>query len=269
VLTALAAEPAVEPTPHRAISNQPQSHGERRKPLATLAVAVVGVILIGASIAVLLNNRPPSTAISNATALTATGIPVAVATFVAPESTTNAPTSTIAPTATLTHTLAPSVTATQTGTPTEIPASATATAQNVIAWLPPNVNALGQVKNIWDGITLRHPGPAKIRTYDKTVDPASSMRFVFFWCGDSESRLEKMLTAMKVSLVIDDKEINPSSILVYNENTCRRWATTLTGWRSGTKVVLEARYTFSEQVFDGTSTIEAGTYVHRLNVTVL
>jgi hypothetical protein len=269
VLTALAADAAAEPTPPRARSYPPQSHVQRRKPLATLAVAVVGVILIGAIIAVLLNNRPPTTVIANTTTLTATGIPIAAATLQTPASATNAPTNTIAPAATLTHTFAPSASPTITITPTNIPASATATAQNVIAWLPPNVNALGQVKNVWDGITLRHPGLSKIRTYDKTIDAASPMRFVFFWCGDTESRLEKMLSVMSVSLLIDDIEIKPSSILVYDENTCRRWATILSGWHSGTKVVLEVRYTFSEQVFDGTSTIEAGTYAHRLTVTVL
>jgi hypothetical protein len=78
-----------------------------------------------------------------------------------------------------------------------------------------------------------------------------------------------MLPAMKVDLVIDDKEIDPSSILVYDENNCRRWATLLSGWRPKTKVVLEVRYTLSAQVFDGTNTFEAGIYTHRLNVTVV
>jgi hypothetical protein len=79
----------------------------------------------------------------------------------------------------------------------------------------------------------------------------------------------QIVEAITVSLYVNDVELGSEAILFTQEGTCSRWATILTNWPpGGSQVTLEARYTFSTTVFDGTLSFAPGVYRHIVYVSV-
>jgi hypothetical protein len=124
-------------------------------------------------------------------------------------------------------------------------------------------------KSIWFDLAFQditNPGTV---TYRTSIPSDSVRAFSLKWCGDTVNRMYQIAAAITVSLYVNDIELSPESILFTQEDKCSRWATILTNWPpGGSEVTLEARYTFSTTVFDGSLSFAPGVYRHIVYVSV-
>jgi hypothetical protein len=138
----------------------------------------------------------------------------------------------------------------------------------LVASRPTNATDFRQYKSLWNGVNFKDMTSPGSQNYETSIDAKTVRSFSFTWCGDSPTRLQEIVAPLSVSFSIDDAKVPDSSILVLDEGNCRKWATILNGWKPGSTVALQIRYTLSKVIFDGTANYAAGDYVHQLKVHV-
>jgi serine/threonine-protein kinase len=152
--------------------------------------------------------------------------------------------------------------------PTATPPPVVRTTRPVAA-RPADTADFRRYKSIWFDLAFQditRPGSV---TYRTSITSDSVRAFSLKWCGDTVNRMVQIVEAITVSLYVNDVELGSEAILFTQEGTCSRWATILTNWPpGGSQVTLEARYTFSTTVFDGTLSFAPGVYRHIVYVSV-
>jgi SH3-like domain-containing protein len=133
---------------------------------------------------------------------------------------------------------------------------------------PANLNAFNRYRSVWANLKYLDLTTPGTQTYETTVDATIPLSFSFNWCADTPVRLRKILAPLKLSLFLNGKEIDQTSLLIIDQQACRKWATIINGFQSGDTHILEVYYTLSEVIFDGTTSFEAGDYVQRIIVNV-
>ena len=158
-----------------------------------------------------------------------------------------------------------------------------------VLWRPPSPTAVSalvrtnqptrreaqDIPSLWafysltEGLDLTEPGT---RSFAVDIDPASTFIWPFYWCASDEETLADNLRSITVDFMIDGVEVPATDILEYKmlsaDWDCQFWATTLSGWQSGSEPSLVIRYNFSQGVFDGVSNYPAGDYSFEIRANV-
>jgi len=132
------------------------------------------------------------------------------------------------------------------------------------------------IQSIWafysltEGLDLTQPGT---RSFAVDVDPASTFIWPYYWCASDKETLADNLRSITVDFMIDEVGVPATDILEYKmlsaDWDCQFWATTVSGWQSGSEPSLAIRYSFSQDVFDGVSHYPAGEYSFEVNANVM
>ena len=128
-----------------------------------------------------------------------------------------------------------------------------------------DIPSLWAFYSLTEGLDLTEPGT---RSFAVDVDPASTFIWPYYWCAADEETLADNLRSITVDFMIDGVEVPATDLLEYKmlsaEWDCQFWATTLSGWESGSEPSLVIRYNFSQDVFDGVSRYPAGDYTFEI-----
>jgi alpha-tubulin suppressor-like RCC1 family protein len=107
---------------------------------------------------------------------------------------------------------------------------------------------------------LRAPG---INTYAAVVPRDRPWGWDFYLCGKDDAWLERMLTRVAVSFIIDHAQVAGEAILIFRSNnnswSCQGRVTTLSGWENG-KSELSILSEWKENASDGERAYAAGKY---------
>jgi hypothetical protein len=144
---------------------------------------------------------------------------------------------------------------------------------DLVRTIHPTRQEAQDVPSIWafydltEELDLAEPGT---RSFSVDVDAASTFIWPFYWCASDVETLADNLRSINVDFTIDGVELPATDILEYKmlsaEWDCQFWATTLSGWQTGSEPSLAIRYSFSQDVFDGVGPYPAGEYLLELNV---
>jgi hypothetical protein len=137
-----------------------------------------------------------------------------------------------------------------------------------MASAPIRIDNLDQYRSIWQGLKFKDSKQPETVEYRQQVKSDDEIRFPFSWCADTEALLNAGKDTLAVSFFIGGNVLPIEAVLNYQEGACQNWVTILRAWDRNSQVVLELHYTLSQPFFDGKSTYSAGTYIHRIVVSV-
>ncbi len=118
--------------------------------------------------------------------------------------------------------------------------------------------------SVWTNVGFRLITSPGTQNYESSITPGKTLRFAFNWCADSSTKLKDIVGPIAVTLYVTGTKLDNSQFLMYDEGLCRKWATLVSGWKSGGQAVLMIDYTLSTEVPFRSGTVDAGEYVHNL-----
>lgn len=144
--------------------------------------------------------------------------------------------------------------------------------QNNLEFSNPQSRALSYT-NLFDGLAfndLTRPGTAR---YTRNINPSTTYRLSFEWCGGSRQNLQEILSPLTVEFWADGNQISGRNIYVASAFAkgrayCQAWVTLIDNWPSDSNIVVEVRYTLSSNIYDQLTgdTYRAGEYVQSITV---
>lgn len=138
----------------------------------------------------------------------------------------------------------------------------------------PAPDQIGQLRSVWRGIdNYVDPRSPSIQVYSHTIPSSQGPQiFSFRFCVDAKDEVQRMFGLVKVNLLVNGEAVSDQVILVLDNASglCRRWSTLLDQWTVGDSVVLEIRYTYTQNLLFNDGTLyRAGDYIQRIEALVV
>ena len=139
---------------------------------------------------------------------------------------------------------------------------------SLIATRPKSGAEAARYGSVWTNAGFRLVTSPGTQQYEVSIAPGKTLRFAFNWCADSATKLKDIVDPLVVTLYVTGTKLDDSQILVYDEGLCRKWATLVSGWKTGGQAILVIDYTLNREIAFRSGTVDAGEYIHHLVIHV-